>query len=82
MKKTQEKIEKNRVFIVIVAMIFVVLLITNSAKILKEPIDLFVVEDGTLAYEEPTEGYIIRDETVLQGENYKNGMVKVISDGE
>ena len=82
MKKTQEKIEKNRVFIVIVAMVFVVLLITNSAKILKEPIDLFVVEDGTLAYEEPTEGYIIRDETVLQGENYKNGMVKVISDGE
>ena len=82
MKKTQEKIEKNRVFIVIVAMVFVVLLITNSAKILKEPIDLFVVEDGTLAYEEPTEGYIIRDESVLQGENYKIGMVKVISDGE
>lgn len=27
-------------------------------------------------------GYIIRDETVLQGENYKNGMIKVVSDGE
>ena len=27
-------------------------------------------------------GYIIRDETVLQGENYKNGMVRIIAEGE
>lgn len=27
-------------------------------------------------------GYIIRDETVLQGENYKNGMVKIKGEGE
>lgn len=27
-------------------------------------------------------GYIIREETVLQGENYKNGMVKIKNEGE
>ncbi len=27
-------------------------------------------------------GYIIRDEIVLQGNNYKNGMVKIITEGE
>ena len=27
-------------------------------------------------------GYVIREETVLQGENYKNGMVKIKSEGE
>ena len=33
-------------------------------------------------YEETADGYIIRDEIVLEGQNYKNGMVQVVSDGK
>ena len=84
MKETKEKKkgEKNKFFITAIFIILVVTLVVNSTKILKKPTDLFVVANGSLYYEELAEGYVIRDEVVLQGETYKNGMVKVISDGE
>ncbi len=49
---------------------------------MKRPTDVTIVANGSLSYEEPTEGYIIRDEITLQGENYKNGIVQILSDGE
>ena len=39
--------------------------------LIKEPTDTFTVEQGTVSLEETTVGYIIRDEVVVQGENYK-----------
>lgn len=82
MKEKTEGLNKIKVVITVAFMIFLIFLVTNSTKILKKPTDVFVVENGTLSYEESSQGYIIRDEVVLQGENYKNGMVKVLSDGE
>lgn len=82
MKEKSERFNKIKIVITVVFMIFLIFLVTNGTKILQKPTAVFVVEDGTLSYEESSEGYIIRDETVLQGENYKNGMVKVVSDGE
>lgn len=82
MKEKTEGLNKIKVLITVAFMIFLIFLVTNSTKILKKPTDVFVVENGTLSYEESSQGYIIRDEVVLQGENYKNGMVKVLSDGE
>ena len=82
MEKTREKRETNRIFIVAIFTIIIVALITNGRNILKKPIDVYVVANGSLYFEEPAEGYILRDESLLQGENYKNGMIRVISDGE
>ena len=82
MKETQEKGEKNKILITAIFMVLIIFLVINGTRILKKSTEVFVVADGALYYEEPTEGYIIRDEVVLQGETYKNGMVKVISDGE
>jgi len=81
-KKTQEKNGDNRILIITAFMILIIILVTNSSKILTKAVDVSVVENGSLSYEESAEGYIIRDEVILQGENYKNGMAKVISDGE
>ena len=82
MEKTREKRETNRIFIVAIFTIIIVALITNGRNILKKPIDVYVVANGSLYFEEPAEGYILRDESSLQGENYTNGMIRVISDGE
>ena len=82
MKEIQEGPNKVKIVITVIFMIFFIALVTNGTKILKKPTDVFVVANGSLSYEESTEGYIIRDEVVLQGENYKNGMVQVLSDGE
>lgn len=47
-----------------------------------KPTDTFIVENGKISSEESVQGYIIRDETVLKGENYKNGLVQIKSEGE
>ncbi len=82
MKETQNKSNFIKILITLIFMIFFIVLITNGTKILKKPTDIYIVANGSLSYEEATEGYIIRDETVLQGENYKNGMVQILSDKE
>ena len=82
MKNTQKKTSIIKILITIIFMIFFIVIVTNGTNILKNPIDVFIVTNGSLYYEEPTEGYLLRDEIVLQGENYKNGMVQILSDGE
>lgn len=82
MKETQENGNFIRILITLIFMIFFIVLVTNGTKILQKPTNTFIVANGSLAYEELAEGYIIRNETVLQGENYKNGMVQILSDGE
>lgn len=71
-----------KILITMIFMIFLIVLVTNSTKILKNSVDVFIVANGSLSFEEQAEGYVIRDEIVLQGENYKNGMVQILSDGE
>lgn len=78
----KEKINGIKILVTIIFMILFIVLVTNSTKILKNSTDTVIVVDGSLSFEEPAEGYIIRDEVVLQGENYKNGMVQIVSDGE
>lgn len=51
-------------------------------SLIKHPSDTFMIEEGKLSLEETVEGYIIREETVVQGENYKNGIVKIKYEGE
>ncbi len=82
MKKVQDENSKFKVFATILCMAFIIFLVTNSTKVFKKPTNVYVVANGSLSEEETAEGYIIRDEIVLQGENYKNGMVQVLSDGE
>lgn len=50
--------------------------------LIKHPTDTFMVEEGKLSLEESGIGYIIRDETIVQGKNYKNGIVRIKSEGE
>lgn len=82
MRVKQDNNEKNRFLTTAIFVITILVLVENSTNLLKKTAEVFVVAEGSLYYEEPAEGYILRDEVILQGETYKNGMVKVISDGE
>ena len=62
---------------------FIVLYILLSIYLLvKTPNETVMVDEGTLTLEETSTGYIIREETVLKGENYKNGLTPIIAEGE
>ncbi|MCX4303915.1 MAG: hypothetical protein K1W33_03600 [Clostridia bacterium] len=76
------RMAKFKFLISIVIIISAVFFIINSTKLLKKPTDTFVVEKGSISYEETGTGYIIRDEYLLEGENFKNGMVQIKYENE
>ena len=82
-KDIKAKKKFNRKIIVYIAIFLVILYVIYTIYLLiKQPTDVFTLEEGTLYSEETDIGYVIRDEIVVQGENYKNGMEKIKSEGE
>ena len=82
-KITKRKRQFNKKMIIYFVIFLVVLyLIYTIYLLVKQPTDIFTLEEGTLYSEETDIGYIIRDEVVIQGENYKNGMEKIKAEGE
>lgn len=82
-KKPKEKFEFNKKIIIYIAVALVsIYLMYTIYLLIKQPTDIFTLEEGTLYSEETDIGYVIRDEVVVQGENYKNGMEKIKSEGE
>lgn len=83
-RKTNVKsIKKMRIVIaIILAVIIFFYAIYGVAKLVKNPTSTFMVTNGKISQEESAIGYIVREETVVKGQNYKNGMVKIKSEGE
>lgn len=79
----EKKIRKRRVFAVtlIFALVFIYV-VYWVAKLVQNPTNTFMVTNGKISQEESDTGYIIREETVVKGQNYKNGMVKIKNEGE
>lgn len=85
--KEENKKNKNRVkgkkIIIYLAFVFILLYLIYAVYLLvKEPTDKVTVENGTLYSEETDIGYVIRDEQVVKGNNYKNGMEQIKNEGE
>ena len=78
-KKTRTNKKKAVFIVLLILIIFYALFLV--AKLVKNPTDTFVVTKGKLTQEETVLGYIAREETVVKGANYKNGMVKIKDEG-
>ncbi len=78
-KKTNKKGYIAFIIIIIMILLYAIYIVYNLAI---KPTNTFIIENGKLSSEESLQGYIIRDETVLKGENYKNGMVQIKTEGE
>ena len=80
LKSIIKKYKRMILFFVIIGILvytfFVVL------KLFKNPTSTFMVEQGKIYQEETATGYIIREETIVKGENYKNGMSQIKTEGE
>ncbi len=83
-KIEQSKIIRNRILIVasILLVIAVILCLYKVIIFVQNPTDTFTVEQGKIYQEERAIGYIIREETIVKGSNYKNGMEQIKSEGE
>lgn len=80
--ETERKIKSNKVVIITVIILVIIYAIYLVAKFVNNPTSTFIVANGELSKEETAIGYIVRDETVVKGSNYKNGMEKIKSEGE
>ena len=77
-----KKKEKKRMIIYILLALMIVYIIITVSLIIKIPKDTVIVDRGSLAYEENFTGYIVRDETVVKGKKYKNGIYQMVFEGE
>ena len=78
----KRKVNKKKIALILIIIIAICIYLTNAVyHLIKNPTDSVMVSEGSISQEETVEGYVIRDETVIKGENYKNGMVEIKSEG-
>lgn len=75
--KKQRKVIIAAILLCIIIYVFGIVL-----KLFRNPTSTFMVEQGKIYQEETATGYIIREETIVKGENYKNGMSQIKTEGE
>ena len=81
-EKYNQKIDIKRILIFILTSIIICYVSYVIYQLIKKPTNIFTIEYGEIYDEEYQEAYIIRDEFVLKGENYKNGIEKIKFEGE
>lgn len=81
-KKQKNKINIKFIFLAIIVIIFAICLLYNVVSLFINPSDTFMIENGKISSSDEAEGYIIRDEKLFQGENYKNGISQIKTEGQ
>lgn len=72
----------TKVTIIGVCVVISIYLIVLLINILKKPASTFVVEDGKIYKEEYAEGYIIREENLIEIPDSSKGIVAIKADGD
>ena len=82
-KKQKKKLNNKKVVVISgILLVLLIYLIYVIYLLIKQPTNVFTIEEGKLYKEETDIGYVIRNEKVVRGENYKNGMEQIITEGE
>ena len=76
-----KKCEKRHIIYIIFAVI-VIYIFYSIFLLVRKPTDTVTINSGVVTLEESATGYIIREEQVLKGNNYKNGLTAIVSEGE
>jgi len=76
-------LKKGRKIIAILSVIAVLIYVISAVYMLiMHPTDTYIVKQGTLSQKDEEIGYIIRDEHVVKGEDYENGIYSIASEGQ
>ncbi len=81
-KKQKLKISNKKILLFAILLVISIYLIYTIYLLVKQPTKIFTLEEGILSSEETNIGYVIRNEQVIQGQNYKNGMERIKAEGE
>lgn len=75
------KKHKRKLLMLILLCIFIYVIYV-VVQLIRKPTDTVYVEMGQIQEEESAVGYIVRDETIIKGKNYKNGIEQIKTEGE
>ena len=79
----KKKINKFKFFCLLVVFVFLAAYVMfEIIGLMRNPSNTVIVKEGTVTKEETVTGVIIRDETIVQGKNLKNGMQHIVDEGE
>ena len=82
-EENKKRIKKIKVlFTSIFILIILIFAVYTIIKLTKNTSSTFIIKKGKISQEETQTGYIIRNETVVKGDNYKNGMIPIIDEGK
>lgn len=81
-KKTKNKVNIKLLIMSIIVIIFIICFAYNIIALFINPTDTFMIENGKISVSEEAIGYVIRDEKLFQGENYKNGISQIKTEGQ
>lgn len=81
-KQKGKRINIKLIIASVIAIVFIICLIYNIIALFLNPTDTFMIENGEISSTEQATGYIIREEKLFQGENYKNGIYQIKTEGE
>jgi len=68
--------------VVIVGIALLLYVAFTIYSLIRQPTNTFIVETGSISSEEDADGYIIREETIIQDKNNTNGFEKIKNEGE
>lgn len=75
--------KKSKKIIAIILVTIIVIYIAYAIYLLiVNPTDTYIIKQGAISQEDATTAYIIRNEIVIKGENYENGIYSIVSEGE
>lgn len=82
MKNSKTKKIVKKIIMIIILILILLYVGFIVLKLIKNPSSTFLVENGKLYFEENVEGYIIRDEQIVEGQDHKSGIIPIKSEGE
>lgn len=81
-RKKKKYNKKYNILIALAGVVILVYILYAIISLIKSPTDVFIIEYGNVSLEEPAIGYLIREESVIKGNNYQNGIVQIKTEGE
>ena len=81
-RKQSFKLNIKLLIVTIISLILMICLVYNVISLFVNPTDTFMIENGEVFSSDESVGYIIREEKLFQGENYKNGIYQIKTEGQ
>lgn len=78
----EKRIHKEKLILYFVLFLILIYVFYTMYLLIKQPTNIFTIEEGKLYQEETVIGYVIRNEKVVKGKNYKNGMEQIKVEGD